>query len=197
MAVTKSSIQCRAAFVPPGMMDCAELEALGTLITRYPWQQGGIVAEIGTYHGKTAVFMALLIKDLGFHVPVVAIDPFERSGPADHFNARGDYAAYCEAIVAGGVQDLCIPIGTFATVAHSIVGDIGVLVVDGNHTYEDCLADLTHYAPKVLKGGFIFIDDYLRDIYPGVVRATDEFFADNPRYRLTTHANYAIAEVAA
>tara|TARA_R100001509_G_scaffold153787_1_gene114914 strand:+ start:190 stop:432 length:243 start_codon:yes stop_codon:yes gene_type:complete len=49
---------------------------------------------------------------------------------------------------------------------------IDFLYVDGNHSYEAVLQDITLYYPKVKSGGLIIFDDYSE---PGVAKAALEF----------------------
>jgi hypothetical protein len=49
---------------------------------------------------------------------------------------------------------------------------IDFLYVDGNHSYEAVLQDITLYYPKVKSGGLIIFDDYSE---PGVEKAALEF----------------------
>ena len=51
-------------------------------------------------------------------------------------------------------------------------GGIGVLVIDGAHHYEAVRADLELYVPKVVPGGYVFLDDY-GPAYPDVIRAIE------------------------
>lgn len=180
-----------------GMMSAAQLEALGRMLLDVYWRSGMIAVEIGTYHGGTSAFMAKVLRLAGHpEIPVVAIDPFERSGPADQYNARGAYDAYIRTITEQGVTDQCFAIATWSQQAVSVIPDtIGVLVVDGNHVFEECEAELRLYVPKVVKGGWVFVDDDCPEYYPGVVRAITEFAEVHPEIdvqRCPSHAWFQI-----
>jgi hypothetical protein len=60
---------------------------------------------------------------------------------------------------------------------------IGVLVVDGSHSYETVRGDIQRYAPKVIPGGVVFLDDY-SPTFPGVVRAVDEFLGGSGEFEI-------------
>lgn len=188
--------EARAA-LSDGMMNTERLIRLGRILASYRWDNGGIVAEIGTYFGHTAVFMAKVMQHMYRHdVPVLSIDPFERSGPYDHANATGNYSEYIKNVADACCAEQCFCIATFSRIAVPVVGPIGVLVVDGNHSRESCETDLQLYVPKVLPGGWIFVDDYIPDIYPGVVAACDGYFRRHPRIRVERSEGYLVAEVA-
>lgn len=72
--------------------------------------------------------------------------------------------------------------------APAVPEKIAVLIVDGAHHYEQVAQDLALYAPRLLPGGLIFIDDY-NPLYPSVVRATDEYFTGRPAFRIL-HQTY-------
>lgn len=54
-----------------------------------------------------------------------------------------------------------------------------VVYIDGSHTYEDALSDLTNYAPMVTIGGFLVVDDCNNDMtmpygfFQGIQSVTD------------------------
>ena len=49
-----------------------------------------------------------------------------------------------------------------------------LIIIDGNHTYEDARLDIDLSWEKLRPGGIFIIDDYNLDLWPGVVKATDE-----------------------
>lgn len=172
------------------MMDADELRHLAATIAAYPWKAPAILVEIGSYVGQTTVFMAKLLQALGQPVPILSIDAFERAQP-NRLNPQGNYSAYMSNIAAAGVAHACLPLSAFSQDAAPVVpATIGVLVVDGGHHYPVVSSDLKLYAPKVLPGGFLFIDDY-GGAYPDVLRAVDEYFRDNQQYRIL-HISYFV-----
>lgn len=178
------------------MMGEKQLLDIGMLLAMVPWQQGDLVVEIGTYHGRTAAFMAEILRRIGKrHVRVVGIDPFEVGGDGDPANPRGSYSAWRENTAL--YADQCVAIVGFSSqVADVIPAKIGFLLVDGRHAFEDCLADLTLYVPKVKPGGFVFVDDDVERDYPGVVRAIDTYFTGGDVQRSGMHAVARIGAVA-
>lgn len=49
--------------------------------------------------------------------------------------------------------------------------------IDANHSYKNVLEDLQAWYPKVRKGGLMIGDDYIQ-IFPGVIKAVNEFFKE-------------------
>jgi cephalosporin hydroxylase len=175
------------------MMDAGELTYLAAALSVCRWDRHGIVVEIGAYRGATSVFMAKVLQSFGHRVPILSIDPFERVTP-DAMNPRGAYAAYLKAIRRHHVEDVCLPLVAFSKDASPVVPDaIGVLVVDGDHKYPPVRGDLEHYAPKVLPGGFVFVDDYSA-AFPGVVRAVDEYFVDGRPFTIVHKSYFVVAQ---
>lgn len=175
-----------------GMMDAGELAYLAAAIATVPWDRQAIVVEIGTYVGQTAVYMAKVLQILGYRIPILSIDPFERFTP-DPLNPQGQYNAYIENIVKHCVDDVCMPLVAFSEHAAAVVPDrIGLLIVDGSHHYPDVQKDLTLFCPKVICGGLVFIDDYA-DAYPGVRQAVDEYFTGNLLFKIIHQSWFVIA----
>jgi hypothetical protein len=183
-------VQLWAAEYGSEMMDAGELIHLAATLAAYSWEREAIVVEIGAYVGHTTVFMARILQMLGKQVPILSIDPFERAQP-DPLNPQGIYSAYLENIRKHKVESSCLPLASFSQDAAPVVPDkIGVLVVDGGHHYPVVSKDLALYGPKLLDGGFIFIDDY-GPSYPDVVRAVDEYFIASSRFTIV-HKDYFI-----
>jgi predicted O-methyltransferase YrrM len=163
------------------MMDEGELFYLLGGLALSPWTKKEIVVEIGTYIGSTAALLAITLRLLGREgCPILSIDPFDRI-EQEELNAQGCFPKYLENIKHYGVEDICLPLIALSEQAAPVVPDrVGFLIVDGSHLYEGAKKDLELYAPKVVPGGVIFMDDY-GQAYPGVQRAVDEYFTpDSP-----------------
>ena len=175
------------------MMDSSELTVLGASAALAPWTEDAIVVEIGAFTGRSSIFVARTLQLLGKRVPVLSIDPFERVTP-DPGNPQGSYAAYLRNVQAAGVDDVCLPLCAFSRDAAPVVpARAGLLIVDGSHHYPAVSADLVLYAPKVLPGGLIFIDDYTVH-YPGVRQAIDEFFTADQPFTILHQTYFVVAQ---
>ena len=51
---------------------------------------------------------------------------------------------------------------------------LGLIYIDGDHSYEGAISDLKNYYPKIVSGGIIAAHDYMNDGY-GVGKAVSEF----------------------
>jgi hypothetical protein len=175
------------------MMDEEELRYLaGTLMLR-SWEDDAFVVEIGAYIGQTTIFMAKVLAALGKRVPILSIDPFERTQP-DALNPQGVYEAYMRNAVGHGVDDVCLPLVAFSEHAAAVVPNrIGLLVIDGAHHYEAVHSDLMLYTNKIVPNGYLFLDDY-GPAYPGVVQAADEFFSTSSRFEILHLSYFVVAQ---
>lgn len=192
----REAVEQLAAKHASEMMASNQLTDLGMLLGYVPWQVGDLVVEIGTYHGELAVFLATVLRLVGCkHVPVVSIDPFELAEGGSAANPQGSFGVYRQTLARAKVADQCFAVATFSMQAVDLVPDdkAGLLIVDGHHSYEDCLAELTRYLPKLKPGGFVFVDDVVLRDYPGVVRAVEDYFADKPEWELRRTVTHAVA----
>jgi cephalosporin hydroxylase len=164
------------------MMYAGELAALGNLIAATHWEPGDLLVEIGAYWGETTVFMSKVLRSVSEHGLIVSIDAFENVSP-DLYNPQGDYRIFRERIARAGIERMCMPVPAFSEVAApAIASRVKLLFVDGGHAYECCRSDLRLYSPKVVTGGFIFVDDYDVPQYPGVLQAVNEELMSNPQW---------------
>jgi predicted O-methyltransferase YrrM len=175
------------------MMDEHELLALAAACTLAPANEYTIAVEIGTYLGNTAVFLAKVLRELGRYMPVLSIDAFHRV-QSDPLNPQGILSEYLHNIRENGVEDVCMPLlALSADAARVVPAAIGLLIIDGGHSYEVARADLELYTPKIQQGGIFFMDDY-GSAYPDVVRAVDRFFlSPSCRFRILHQSYFIIA----
>jgi predicted O-methyltransferase YrrM len=192
LELTTNSLARADAFAS-GMMDDGELKFLAAVTHAFPWSGGDLVVEIGTHTGRTAVFLAETLAEIGSDSLVLSIDPFERVEKS-RLNPQGKYRKYVKTMREHGLQDRCVVLVGFSHhVAPAVSDRIGLLLVDGNHDYASVRQDLALYGPKVLPGGFVFLDDYT-GTYPGVVKATEEYVAGHEDFVLLHRSYFAILQ---
>lgn len=73
-------------------------------------------------------------------------------------------------------EEKCTILKGLSNQMHKFIPDntLGLVYIDGWHTYEGCKEDLENYLPKLVKNGLISFHDYFNTGY-GVKKAVDEF----------------------
>jgi predicted O-methyltransferase YrrM len=133
----------------PGEITHVEGVLLYNLARQAP--KGGVIVEIGSYLGKSTVFLAQGSKD-GSQLPVYAIDP----------HVFGTKNQFMKNLENTGMAEIVIPLCVESVVAApSIKSNIALLFIDGLHSLTGCMADVGLYFPKVLNGGVIAMHDTL------------------------------------
>jgi predicted O-methyltransferase YrrM len=147
--------------------------------------RGGCIVEIGTYHGKGTIALALGAR-AGARVPVYSIDPFRPySGPLGrHRFGPADKTELLRNLLRADVAEQVWLIHTPAEQAAAGWREaVALLVVDGDHAYEGVRTDFARWAPFVVPGGVIAFDDSL-DACFGVARLIGEVLAAGGYERL-------------
>lgn len=121
------------------------------------------ILETGRAHGGSTLVMACANSD----VPIHSID----IAPVDDERLR---SALAEAGVGKNVK---IIKGDSQRGEYPEIGEIDLLFIDGDHSFEGCTADLEKWYPRVVPGGHVV----LHDCYSGseVQNATIEFIDRN------------------
>lgn len=133
------------------------------------------VVEVGSFFGKSAAMMAPLVDHLW------AVDKFELPEDVDPYLPNGVTIpreflnVFMDNMVMMDVQFKVTPLRGLSTDPRVLeqVPVVDLVYIDGDHTYHGCFNDLNAYFSKAKK--VICGDDYF-DMFPGVMRAVDEFF---------------------
>ena len=153
----------------------------------------GGAAEIGTYRGGTAYFMATaFVEATGHQVPLEVIDTFE-GHPEAKFSeydsdAHKDPSLFTDtsyeevARYLSPLDRVTVHKGEFSTVAPRLPEQTYRLVHVDVDLYEPTLDCLRYFGPRLVPGGVIVVDDYGSPSCPGVARAAKEYFAANPDF---------------
>ncbi len=163
----------RAAEAAKGFMPAPEGLALYDTATAYAGQ--GPVAEIGTYCGKSTIYLAAAARDAG--QLVITVDHHHGSeenqpgweyhdpGLVDPATGRLDTLPHFRATLAAtGLEEHVIAIvGRSADVARLWRTPLGMLFIDGGHTDVAAIADYEGWAPWVVRGGALAIHDVFPD----------------------------------
>lgn len=194
-----SELECAALFRHadsiPGMCDNEKIRAIFEIFRYAP---EGDVVEIGSWWGKSAFVLLRLSQyyDIG---NVLCVDPWsnvhmvqnDEKGlvdqvPFDAEEALGVFHLNMLPYSQGRLNYLRLPsleaadlYKSKSSVASiygetSYRGKVAVLHVDGNHKYENAVADVMTWLKFLLPGGWIIVDDYIWPYGDGPMRAGNE-----------------------
>jgi MMP 1-O-methyltransferase len=163
----------RAAEAATGFMPPAE--GLALFRTAAAYAPAGPIAEIGTYCGKSTIYLAAAAQAAG--QLVVTVDHHhgsEENQPGweyhdtrlvDPATGRLDTLPHFRAtLAAAGLEDSVIAIvGASAEVARLWRVPLGMLFIDGGHTDAAATTDYDGWAPWVARGGALAIHDVFPD----------------------------------
>jgi MMP 1-O-methyltransferase len=150
-------------------------EGLALYDTAAAYAPLGPVAEIGTYCGKSTIYLAAAVRDAGQFV--VTVDhhhgseenqpgwEYHDSGLVDPATGRMDTLPHFRSTLAAtGLEEHVIAIvGRSADVAGLWRAPLGMLFIDGGHTDAAATADYEGWAPWVAVGGALAIHDVFPD----------------------------------
>lgn len=164
------------------------------------------VVEIGSLWGRTAKLLNLLNKYYSVG-NLLCIDPWPVGGVSqsahkvlDSYSKVIDgnkyFSIFCSNLMAEGqgsinyIRDFShTAIDTYLALDGDLASNefgsteyckkVGLLHVDGNHSYENVAEDIKNYTPLVVSGGWIILDDYHWPYGDGVTRAADEYLMTN------------------
>lgn len=163
----------RAAQQAPGFMPPAEGLALYEAAEAYSGR--GPVLEIGSYCGKSAIYLAAAARTAG--QLVVTVDHHRGSEEhqpgwdyhdprlVDPATGRLDTLPALRAtLVAARLEDdVVVVVGRSAAVARLWRTPLGLLFIDGGHTERAAATDYESWAPWVAPGGALAIHDVFPD----------------------------------
>lgn len=163
----------RAAEAAKGFMPPDEGRALYE--TALAYAPAGALMEIGTYCGKSTIYLAAGARQHG--QMVLTVDhhrgseehqegwEYHDTSLADPHTGRIDTLPQFRAtIAAAGLEDDVVAIvGRSARVAQVWRGLLGLVFIDGGHTDEAAQADYAGWAPWVTLGGALAIHDVFPD----------------------------------
>lgn len=153
----------------------------------------GAAAEIGTYRGGSAAFLSRALAAAGapgrtLHV----IDTFaghpddQLSQHDDDTHKGGDKfkATSYEDVrdFLSGDAGVVVHQGDFASVVGRLPDDVYSLVHIDVDIYEPARQCLEYFAPRLVPGGVIVLDDYAAPACPGIDRAAAEFLDGAPAF---------------
>lgn len=168
-----SSALLRAAKAAKGFMPPDEGGALYE--TALVYGRVGPILEVGTYCGKSAIYLGAAARVAG--TVVVTVDHhhgsaenqvgWEHHDPTliDPRTGRMDtLPTFRQTICAAGIEDHVVAVvGTSETVAALWNTPLGMVFIDGGHAEDLAQADYDGWAPHVLPGGALVFHDIFPD----------------------------------
>jgi hypothetical protein len=135
----------------------------------------GGVAEIGVYHGR--FFLALALSCDGGE-RALAVDVFDRLRPGREATVQGDRAVFEGHLAAWGVAErtLVRQGDSLELTPDAVRGALGgpgarLFSVDGAHSLRHAASDLRLAAASLAPGGVVLLDDFLNAEWLGVTEA--------------------------
>lgn len=148
-------------------------------------KDGDIVVEIGTWYGRSIIYLAQKCREKNINITLCGIDTFtgnehgeinisEQDGKEYIPKAPFIFYTYSKNLRECECEDI-ITIASDSSKAAKIFqnNSIKFLFIDGNHSCEKVTEDLKAWYPKVMIGGVIAGDDYP---FPSVSKAVKDFF---------------------
>lgn len=149
----------------------------------------GIIIEVGTFLGGSALHMARLCKAKKLDAAIICVDTFyggfdhwmkAREKLHFHFGRPALYYEFISNVIKYGHQDMIIPLALDSANAARYLTACGItarmIYVDGSHEPGDVLRDYETYWPLLDKGGAFLVDDVSR-WFPDVVADWSRFTA--------------------
>ena len=123
--------------------------------------------EIGSYKGLSAIAWASCLEATGrSDASILAVDTFPKKGSEE---AEQDlFEQFSKNVSAAGYSGMIRGIRLDSVSAASACPDgfLDAVFIDGDHSYDGCLADLWHWYPKLSPTGRFFGHDAVAHIKP-------------------------------
>lgn len=131
------------------------------------------VVEIGAFKGWSTTIIG------GVATYLITIDTFKSSNLPCHQKGKSTLDEFVENTAYLNNNHVLIGDSHDEQVYSQVPCCIQFLFIDGDHTYEGCLADLNNFVPKVAYDGIVGLHDYGL-MYPTVIAACANHFGRNP-----------------
>jgi predicted O-methyltransferase YrrM len=136
-----------------------------------------VFMEIGTWKGRSTVYMGSKIKESGKNIKLYALDIFgpfiSEDKPVDTSDIYEEFLSNIEPF-----KDIIIPMKGDSRVIHNQFPDksFDFIFIDGGHDYESVIDDIKGWYPKLKEGGIFGGHDI---DWPGVNKAVKEYFGES------------------
>ena len=149
--------------------------------------EGSTIVEIGSYHGRSTIALALGAKQSGS--VVYAIDPHHVHEAGGYPFGPADNVAFMRNILAAGVVEWVRVMNIWSACLdpRDLKLDIDLLFIDGQHEHGYAAWDFRNYAESMGHGRFVAIHDST-GAWEGPTRVVQEALADG--WRLVETVGY-------
>jgi len=145
---------------------------------------GGKIAEVGVWKGKSVCYIGVLIKNSNKNIKVYAIDTWQKMNSENYhsddiFEDDKLYNTFLKTIEP--ISDIILPKrGTSLEVCKQFPDNyFDAVFIDACHDYECIKEDIINWLPKVKYNGILSGHDIS---FPGVAKATKEIL--EPKYKI-------------
>ena len=160
----------------------------------------GDVVEIGSWQGRSTIFLATAVKESG-NGDFYAIDHFKgNKGKEDSYAVNGNLDNlkdnFNQNIANFGLSNIVNLLDMINTEAAKYLEEktIRFLFIDGDHTKNGVKKDIDLFFPRLKKGSIVVFDDYFEG-FPGLIEAIDELFEEYSFDRIFYHEHTLVVKI--
>jgi len=120
----------------------------------------GVIIEVGAFRGKSTTALSIGSRE-GNGAPIYAIDPHETfvGTKGGLFGPPDRKAFYEHMLLGGGWENVRLVNLSSEVVTPGWDKPVGLLWIDGDHSYEGVRRDFDCWAPHLLRGAPVVLDD--------------------------------------
>lgn len=162
-----------------GLITRDEGERLAHLASLVP--AGEAIVEIGAYTGQSSCYLARGAQE-GHGAEVHSVDLWDLGGQkhSAKYAQASVLATFHRQTTAAGVAVVPHRCSSVDAASGWTGPKVGMLFVDGMHTYGGVMSDLHAWTPHLAADAWVVWHDYC-DRFPGVIRAVDEWAGERDR----------------
>lgn len=153
---------------------------LYSAVVKY-FPSNSVFVEVGSWRGRSSVYMGVEIVNSGKELKMVCVDTWEgcvENKGHDLLVNDGLYKEFLQNISSVNTNrpDTLLEMRMSSLDAAEFVENFSLdfVFIDASHDYENVIADIRAWYPKVKEGGVIAGHDY--PDWPGVKKAVEEYF---------------------
>jgi Predicted O-methyltransferase len=164
----------------------------------------GIIIEVGSFVGESAIHMAKLIKERRLDTAILCVDTWYAG--FDHFLGAREkirlrfgrpdfYEKFVANVIANNCHDVIVPFCIDSINGARVIKWLGLvpqlLYIDASHEQGDVLRDYEAYWQLLSAGGGMLVDD-LTDYFPGVLKDYETFITTHNLKPILTQGEKAL-----